>query len=69
MESLLKYLKHTKMWGSPHSSEPEQSYEGELWVGGHPEWVEANDMGPNDRGPEANETKGRAAGIKQYQPQ
>jgi len=21
------------MWGFPHSNEPEQSYEGELWIG------------------------------------
>ena len=31
---------------------------------GHLERVEANDKGPNDRGPEAHEAMGRAVGIK-----
>jgi len=25
--------KRSRMWGFPHSNEPEQSYEGELWAG------------------------------------
>ena len=31
---------------------------------GHPERVEANDMGSNERSPEAYEAKGRAVDIK-----
>jgi hypothetical protein len=31
---------------------------------GHPEWVEAEDMGSDERGSEAYEAKGRAVGIK-----
>ena len=33
LASLNIYLKYTRMWGFPHSYEPEISYEGELWVG------------------------------------
>jgi len=33
LASLNIYLKYTRMWGFPHSNEPEQCYEGELWVG------------------------------------
>ncbi|HWQ17612.1 MAG: hypothetical protein QXX84_07300 [Sulfolobales archaeon] len=39
-------LNKTRMWGSPHSYEPEQSYEGELWVG-----VTPNGWGPRIRAP------------------
>ncbi len=44
--------------GFPHSSEPELD-EGELWVGGYPERVEADDMGTDERCPEVCEAKGR----------
>ncbi|MEM3924009.1 MAG: transposase, partial [Zestosphaera sp.] len=33
LASINIYLKHTKMWGFPHNNEPDEIYEGELWVG------------------------------------
>ncbi|MEM2278273.1 MAG: zinc ribbon domain-containing protein [Zestosphaera sp.] len=33
LASINIYLKYTKMWGFPHSNEPDEIYEGELWVG------------------------------------
>ncbi|MEM2301531.1 MAG: zinc ribbon domain-containing protein [Sulfolobales archaeon] len=46
LASINIYLKYTRMWGFPHSYEPEISYEGELWVG-----VTLNGWRPRIRAP------------------
>ncbi len=38
--------KRSRMWGFPHSNEPEQCYEGELWAG-----VTPNEWRPRIRAP------------------
>jgi len=44
-----RYLKgKPRMWGFSRSKDPEETMMVELRAGGHPEWAEPNDMGPDE---------------------
>ena len=62
-----RVLRGARMWGFPHSDDPEETMKGELWVGvtlsgrSPVTWI------PMKRDPEGCEAKGRGLDIKQHQ--
>ena len=67
LASINIYLKHLRMRGLPHSSDPEKAVKGELWAGVTPSGWSPVIWIPMKRDPEGCEAKGRGLNIKQHQ--